>query len=258
MATSFLTVETPTRTAPLGGLMAVANVIDSSDPHLAQGLTFVPDACDLPLLTPGSCWVTENPVPTEKTFEGIGDPVTSPVTFVLHAGVECFVGPDQDFDRRARQVLDFGESIVVEAILRTNLLDPAASIGTEANIQSAVARAEQYLSANYPALGLIHADRRQTSLGIAAQSLLRVGSRIETGQGVPVANGGGYGSLTGAATADPEFIFATGQVNIWRTEVVQTDTVDWTHNTALALVERQYAITIDCGLIAKITLDTTP
>jgi len=87
-----MTVATPGRTAPRGGLLAAANVIDSADPHILQGVTYVPDGCDIPLLTPGSCWVTEVPVETEKTFEGIGDPVSSTVTFVLHAGVECFIG----------------------------------------------------------------------------------------------------------------------------------------------------------------------
>lgn len=255
MATSFLDVATPSRTPARGGLLRVANVIDTSDAHILQGLQYSPDPCDLPLLTPGSCWVTENPVETNKTFEGIGDPVTSPLTFVLHAAVECFIGPDSDFDERARRVLDFGESVVIERVLHDALLDAETAIGTEGSLNAAAARAEQWLGANYPGLGLLHMDRRAAAL--LGNTEISPAFVLTTKQGTPIANGAGYGPADGAG-ADPFDIFATGQVNIWRSGITSTESNDLPMNTAVALVERAYAITVDCGLMAKVTVDVTP
>lgn len=264
---SLLTVPTPTRQAPRGGLLSVANVIDTADGHILQGATYVPESCDFPALTPGSCWATLNPVDEnddpilEKSFSAIGDPVTTTVSFLLHAGVECFVGPDEDFMDRANRILEFGESVALEQIVLQQLLSPASSLATETSLVNGIARAEQWLSRNYPGLGLIHMDRRQASLAMQNGSLARVKDdpnfRVETGQGVPVANGGGYGSLDGSA-ADPQFIYATGQVNLFRGPLTRTEAVQWTQNTQVALVERPYAVTIDCDAIAKVTVDLTP
>lgn len=252
---SFLTVDNPQRRAPRGGLMAVANVIDTQNGHILQGITYTPDACDFPSLTPGSCWVSEDGGLTEKVFDAVPDAVNAVLSFTLHAGVECFIGPDDDFAARATRVLENGESLAVEKALY-NILNAPVALATETTIQGAVARAEQWLANHYNGLGMIHMDRRDASFALQAGSIeANDNYSLETKQGVPVANGGGYGDVDGAPDG---VLFATGQVNIWRTGIVQTGTYKLDTNASIALVERSYAITIDCGALAKITVDTTP
>lgn len=251
---SALTIDTPTRQSARGGLLRVANVIDSNDPHILQGITYVPDGCDVPLITPGSCWVTNSPTPpANKTFQGIDDPVTTQLSFVLHAAVKCFMGPDEDFMERARRVLREGESVAVEKAVKSQLFDPVASLATETTFPGALGRAEQWLSANYPALGMVHLDRRVATIN---EGMFEISKDyvLSTKQGVPVANGGGYGATTGAGS-DPYTIFATGQVNIWRSPIVEVGTQEVEKNSTIAIVERHFAVAVDCGLIAKITVD---
>lgn len=251
---SALSVDSPTRKPARGGLLPVANVIDSNDPHILQGITYVPDGCDIPLISRGSCWVTNAPTPpANQTFEGIDNPITTPLSFVLHAAVRCFMGPDEDFMERARRVLNEGESVAVEKVVLSQLLAPTASLATETSFVNALGRAEQWLGWNYPALGLIHLDRRNASIN---QGSFEIDSNYiyTTKQGVPVANGSGYGTSTGAGS-DPYTFFATGQVNIWRSPIIEVGTREVEKNSLIAMVERHYAVSIDCGLIAKITVD---
>lgn len=262
---SALTVPVPLRRAPLGGLLSVANVIDTDDPHILQGVQYVPEGCEFPLLTPGSCWATVNPpdVPdpedpegpdisaTEKTFDGI-PPAPTPTSFVLHAAVECYTGPDNDFLQRADRILSLGESFAIEQVLFSILNVPAA-IGPETGLPAAIARVEQWLGANYPGLGLLHLDRRQASLAGSNWSIQRSGSTLATVQGLPVVNGSGYGTDTGAVRT-PSTIFGSGQVNIWRGPTSRNQTINPAFNTELALVERAYAFTIDCNAIVKVTV----
>lgn len=245
---SYLTVPTPERRPYKGGLLSVANVVDVTDGHFAQGVQFIPENSAMPQPAPGLCWTTLDPAPTgDKEFDGIAPENTAEV-FALYSGVLCFAGPDNDFDARAEAQLNSAETYGIEQMLAT-MLNALPVLGAAAEIVEAVGRAEQWLGSNYQGLGIIHMDRFATTVASSAQILSRTGEYpIETFQQTPVANGAGYGDEDGNGTpVEVAHLFATGLVTVWRSAITTIHVIDPETNREMALSERIYAVAIDGG-----------
>ena len=116
-------------------------------------------------------------------------------------------------------------------LLRT---DPGVVALTGANLDEALALAEQFMGDNYASRGVIHMTRRAASL-LGTTKLLPAGARLTTLLGSPVAAGGGYGNplpdvnevqqvaVTGAPTGGSFTLTYAGQT---------TGAIAWNANAA--------------------------
>jgi hypothetical protein len=199
-----------------------------------------------------------------------------PFTAVL--GVQCpLVGYTlEEFERRVRNAFQLCEQRTVEEIFWTgsegnNSL--AGTVGvpstcfvpdgiTTANplsITGGVSAIEDYMGSNYCGTPVIHSPRAVAAF--AARSNLLVGNvgRQTTPLGTRWAFGGGYAVNTGpdgvAAPDGVAWMYATGQVNIWRSELwINPDDLRYAFNTrtndVLMYAERKYIVTTECACIA--------
>lgn len=241
-------VDAPRLTPALGGLLAVADIVDSTDPHIGYGVEWFSFACGPAGIAPGMCEVADGiVVDAEKEFTG-GDIVQAP-PFAVYAGVVCDLF-GRPYDTQVRDRLTGGEDRVVakafyEALLvGDNLGTAPVQVGTDAvtadNIVDVIAELEQYAGENYAGRPVLHMNKATATWGLAADVLYpSLDGTLVTGQGTPVANSPGY----------PDgVVFATGAVRMWRTPV-QVHTVDDTaFNQAYALAERIYSVGTDCLL----------
>lgn len=256
--TSPARVDAPTVTPALGGLLAAATVIDSTDPHIGYGVEWFTFACGTAGIAPGMCEVADGVVvDPEKLFEG-GSVVQAP-PFAVYAGVVCdLFGRTYDAEVRAR--LAGGEERVVgRAFYQALFLGLGTGINpvqvgssaavTRDNIVDVIAALEQYAGENYAGRPVLHMNKETATWAIAEDIVSpSLDGTLVTGQGTPVANSPGY----------PDgLIFLTGEVRIWRTSV-DVHTVDAVgENQAYALAERIYAVGTDC-LLAYAGEEITP
>jgi hypothetical protein len=259
-------VEVPAPAPKVGGLYAVARVINTSDPHDLLGAEYQTDAC-----TQAEHWSDGNcgygypatpcnvgGTPTLKDFHGLdlvtGDPTT------VYDGIDCnLLGGDTDwFESRVRAGLDLKEQYAVEKHV-AGLLDSLAGAPVDtASVVAAIATAEEFLADNYAGLGVIHMGRGATTEAIAADVVVvGLDGTLTTAQGTPVANGAGYGSVTGTT------VYASGQVTILRgpldSRIAPGQDLDGggACGPPRAIAERTVVPLIECT-VAKITVTPAP
>lgn len=264
MATPTLRVEVPSITPARGGLLAVANPISMSDPHFGYaGIDYTPEACGVPAPAPGLCIPNEALGVDEeaaKQFDGI--PFITGAPFALYKGVECGLANWDEYAARAERGLDHGESYGLENAIQKIILngDETVVIPGTHSVESGVAALEQYAAGVYGGTPTFHASRYGTTF-MSAKGLLKADGdfTLTTEQGTLLANGGGYTS-TGPgeveAAAGQYWLYATGQVNIFRGETVATEAKSPSTNRALALAERIYVATVEC-FVAAVLVTTT-
>ena len=124
-----LTVQAPTRSPLHGGLLAVANVIDSSDVHSGNGVSYIANQSGCPQLAPGLCWGVADGV-SPKTYDGIDSVETDP--FALYYGVQCGLMFSDDYSERAATQLVFNEGYGVEQVFEDTMLAAAAATAASA------------------------------------------------------------------------------------------------------------------------------
>lgn len=255
MANPQVLVATPARQPVVGGLLAAASVIDTSDEKLvAMGGRFDPMPCTFPSAAPGSCWALPALPTGTKDFGGVPQGETI-LHFPLYGAVECFMNPDTDYEALASESLTAGEGVVLEHVLYEWFVANAGAAvpAPGASVLGAVGLAEQLLSTSIPELGLIHMNRFIATLASQQYLLLPTGTTV---QGTPVANGGGYvadldaGYPTGAEQSE---LFITGGITIWRGGINTTTVNDPTKNRTMAIAERSYAVAIDCDFVKRIS-----
>lgn len=241
-------VDAPRLTPALGGILAVADIVDSTDPHIGYGVEWFTFSCGPAGIAPGMCEVADGVVvDPEKEFSG-GDVVQAP-PFAVYAGVVCDLF-GRPYDTQVRDRLAGGEDRVVgkafyEALLvGDNLGSAPVQVGTAAvtadTIVDVVAELEQFAGENYAGRPVLHMNKATATWAIAADiATPSLDGTLVTGQGTPIANSAGY----------PDgVVFLTGAVLIWRT-AVQVHTVDAVStNQAYALAERIYSVGTDCLL----------
>lgn len=254
-----INVEAPARSARTGGLLAVSPPIDDTDPHAQNGVQYEADACALPDFAPGLCddqYIPAEFIPATKDY-GNGPNWLDSFPFALYVGFGCYL-PGTDFEQNALSILEAGESYGVERALSVAKFqgdEPVVLSGTY-DLKHGIAALEKYLGAHYQGAGLIHMGRDAASLALTGGALDVDGSyRVSTKQGVPVANGTGYtdeGPGGVAPATGSAWLYATGDVHVFRSpaETYAADNV--TLNQTDALAERVYNITIDCDLIVAV------
>lgn len=241
-----IAIEAPERLPSLGGLLKAANLIPVTDVHYGMGVSYIDEANALPALAPGDCFndsAVYVPPAATKSFEGITDKRSIP--FPIYAGLECGLAYSDDYAERARNILRAGETVTLERAFAGAFFESATEVAADADELTALAELEQWISENYTGLPLLHMSRRVATFLIAQHALFPTADGgLITGQGTPVANGGGYESTA---------IWVTGQVNIWQGDIVDKQAISPKTNRLAALAERIYSITVD-GPIGRVDL----
>lgn len=136
------------------------------------------------------------------------------------------------------------------------LFQSATSLGTAGCITEAIEILEQALADNGVIGGIIHARPGMAAHMAQAHLTERVGRLYTTYLGTPMVFGQGYdgtGPAGQATTTDAEYMYASGRVLIWQSEVYVPplrETFDRSTNQQMALAERIYAVAIECGIWA--------
>ena len=243
-------IEAPDIAEARGGLMQVANVIDNAPAQIFhQGVVYqtaIIDGHTRFVPTDGSNKVFDQTVLVE------GAP------FSLYRGVDYSMFQRGLATPGAKEIFKGGETYGVEQALQTLVLNERAvdispTAGTAVTKLEALGLLEQYAADHYAGLPVIHGNRYAVSLF----PLLNVDTSnwtLHTSQGTPVANGGGYGSTgPGGVIAAPgtAWMYVTGQVNIWRSDVAIAEGFDLAANRTETLAEAQYVPTVD-GIVAAV------
>jgi len=196
--------------------------------------------------------------------------VEDPETFDPHFNDPCLVGqatpftvvgsalshmPGRDEAREvATAALLAGEQSQAERALWRRLALQATDVHPSGALDpyQALAALEQWLGAEYGALGAAHGDRGAVSL--LSKRVEAKGPRLLTRIGTPVVAGGGYPgtSPAGAAAATGEtWLMASPALFGYRGQVFYSTARDHAHNDSYALALRNYVVGFDpCGVAA--------
>ncbi len=247
MAEPRVFVSPPQRQPRRGGIKSVVdNFITTQRLGAAGAVEWVSEGCGLPQIAPGLCYQANAPT-GDKTFEGI-EVGTGPI-FALYAGVECFLGPNQDYDRRASALLDAGEDRGVEEALwewATTTVGTAAPGTTwPQSIGALEEEADQY----YVGMPVIMMARNDAVAARAARAIFGdEEGNLWTANGTPV---------IASATASSNHAVIIGFPTVYASGSSVIQTTDHTLNKAMAIAERIYAIAVDCAFARYVNV-TTP
>lgn len=235
-------IETPPAAAlAVGGLLAVANVIEAPDEHYMNGVQYESWVCGRGGIAPGLCDVAPGvEIDPTKLFDG---PVlVTGYPFAVYTGVECdlFGHP---YTQAATGRLEGSEEFLVGLAFEQLVMgstDPApvqVCDDPDADICDVIGLLEQWAGENYAGRPILHMNRYQTAQAISAHQVVpQLDGSLATVQGTPVANSPGY----------DERIFVTGPVNLWRTPVRTYDVDAPMRNQAQSLAERVYVASWEC------------
>jgi hypothetical protein len=277
--TSLMLIPTPPAPPRPYGLFDVAMGPMSFPVPAAEGngVEYVPDTCeDDVFLYQMNC----PPVSGSKTFSGNESPVTGAPFGVITSYTCGLLGYTlEEVEQKVRTRMALREQRAVERRLWQGLaqgsalglggipglFQSATTLSAASCPTDAVAALEQALADNGVVGGIIHA-RPYMSAHLATNHLIeRYNNRqVITSRGTPVCFGEGYGG-TGpagqAVTATTEYMYASGRVMIWASDVQVPDlrqTIDRSLNQVYALAERIYAVSVECGSWAiQVTRDCT-
>lgn len=231
-------VAPPQRKPRKGGIKSVIGEFNSVDRlPIGAGLEWIAEGCDFPKAAPGLCYVS-NPVTDPKEFAGI-EHGAGPI-FGLYTGVQCFLGPDSDFERRAQDALEQGEARGVEEVLWewavANALPEAST-----SLVDAIAKADETADTFYLGQPVLFMSRR---VAVWAKSVKALhgdeNGNLWSANGTPVI-------ASGSASDDKLFIL--GWPTVYGSDVTTTRVVDHTVNLDMAIAERIYGIAVDCGVV---------
>lgn len=234
-------VSPPQRQPRKGGIKSVIGEFTTTERLGAgAGIEWISQGCDLPKAAPGLCFVP-NPVTGDKEFGGI-DRGAGPI-FGLYAGIECFLGPNSDYDQRARDLLSEGEGRGVEEVL----WEWAAATGGAAlpatSLVDAIAQAEESADSYYVG-GPVMIMSRRVAVWARSVGALFGGTAWDgdlwTANGTPV--------IATAAASDSQ-LSIMGWPTVYTSDMTVINAVDQTHNKEMAIAERIYAIAVDCAFI---------
>lgn len=251
-------IEAPAVAPALGGLYAVANVLEGDSHVGAAGFQYLSENCGVATALDDQVCLTAAERAT-KTF-GETTVVESTDPFAVYKGVECVDMTDDDTSW-ARRGLELTEHVAVEQRVMEELLAGATDItptpGTAVTVREGIALLEGIAAANYGGVPVLHMARSTATIGFSEQVLEHDPSfTVMTRQGALVANGGGYEinlSPAGVAAAEGEaWIYVTGAVTVVRTPVVTVRVIPGSvpggghTNLQQALAERMVAVSAEC------------
>lgn len=248
-------VDPPAVRPYLGGLLAVADVTDSTDPHVGMGVEYYTYLCSQGGIAPGMCEVPDGVTfDVTKRFES-GDLVVAP-PFAVYAGVQCdlFGAP---YDEQARTKLAGTEEYAVSRAFFQQLFQGSNPLGPPVQeevdleqLPDAIGQLEQYAAVAYAGMPVLHMNRRTAAIAVACRAAFQnIDGTLVSGQGTPIANAPGY---------PDELVFITGAVHGWRTPVRTYDVPDTSENSHYSLAERLWSISAECFLAYAGTLPVVP
>lgn len=228
-------------------------VDDTASPYV---MTSYPPAGNVAAVPPASNTAV---TPVSKTFEAPA--WIDGFRFAVYGGFQCKgVALDPSTGASVRAAFERRESFGVEqALMQIRFiagsgwsaptdLTPA---GGAADPTVGLAILEDDAACNYAGVPTIHVPRGIGTLLTRNGAVSRSGTQLSTVQGSKIASGGGYGCAnqgpTGAAPAAGEkWIYASGEVVVARSELIDTNQLDRTTNEMSFLVERLYVAAVDC------------
>lgn len=211
---------------------------------------------------PGFCYVGGGTADkTAKDFSGAPNWVDGGTPFGVYGGVTCrpfgFDGMDA-----IRPAFEAREHVGVEQGVMTILAASSPVIlapktgGVDVGVSLGIAALEEHAACHYAGAPTLHLPRGVASLASVGNALVAEGNTLVTKLGSKVAAGGGYGcpnkQPTGQAApgADEKWLYATGEVVLWRGEVQDQEVFNQATNDVTALVERTYMVAFDCYIAA--------
>lgn len=241
-----------------------------------NGVEYVPDACeDDVFLYQMNC----PPVSGSKTFSANESPVTGAPFGVITSYTCGLVGYTLDeVEQKVRTRMALREQRAVERRLWQGLaqgsplglggipglFQSATTLTAASCVTDAVAALEQALADNGVVGGIIHARPYMSAHMSQAFQIREKGRQIFTALGTPVSYGQGYagtGPAGQAVAATTEWMYASGRIMIWASDVQVPDlrqTIDRGANQVYALAERIFAVSVECGVWAiQVTRDCT-
>jgi hypothetical protein len=268
------TLDGPLPVAPEYNLLTVARIVDDPDEHWQVGASVNPYPTDTPL--------THDPC-SSGTFrekdEGTLPEVPTFGPFAAYLPVTCTargVTPG-DFERRAQLAFQALEHFAVEQEFSQGLANPLNPFLADGNatilgggaVTSAVGLSylEDAIGATGQA-GLIHATPSVAAAWGGEEAMTDRGILRTTGNGTPVASGGGYIGATpegsGAASAGQSWVYATGPVQVRRSEMYLdppflSEALDRELNIVTYRAERNYLVTwVPDTLQVAVLIDWSP
>lgn len=274
-----LLVAAPPTEAFAGGLFSVARFPElptaGNGNRWECGIEYEAEAC---AKLSGWSAVCPPDVPEDKPAT-LNFPLVEGKSFTTVLGVTCpLVGYTlEEFERRVRNAFRLCEQTAVEEIFWTGsegnnslagtALEPStcfvpagATTAAPLSIVGGISAIEGYMRQNYCGTPIIHAPATVSAFASAQQQVIGAPGRQTTAFGSRWAFGGGYMVNTGPdgtpAPAGVAWMYATGQVNIWRSELfINPDDLRYAFNTrtndVLLYAERQYIVTAEeCACIA--------
>lgn len=243
-------------------------------PAAGGGIQYVPDACEDDVFV----YAMNCPAVTgSKFFSGV-EPAISGTPFGVVTTYQCgSLGYSfEEATARVKTRMSLREQTAVERRVWQGI--PAGGIGgipglfqsaqtlTPASCPTtAVGALEQVLADNGVFGGMIHA-RPNLAAQLARSHLIEMqsGRRITTKLGTPVVFGQGYngtGPQGQAVTATVEYMYASGRILLWATDLEIPDprqTFDTTNNIMKTIGEKIYVAIVECGVWAvAVTSDCT-
>ena len=230
------------------------------------GIQYVPDTCeDDVFLYAINC----PPVSGSKTFSAI-EPAVSGAPFGVITSYTCSsIGFSfEEAAARVRTRMMLREQRAVERRIwqgsplggiggLPGLFQSAVTLSASGCVTEAVEQLEQALADNGIVGGIIHA-RPGMSAHLSQAHLIErgPGRQISTKLGTPVSLGQGYdgtGPAGQAPTTDVEYMYASGRVLIWGSEMMIPDpeqTFNKSTNQMYLLGEKVYVAIVECGVWA--------
>lgn len=286
-----ITIEAPPVERYTGGLYSVAPpqpgpVVDGNSNRWENGVQYQSETCADASTWALTCGDDEAREAKEAT---LALPLVSGTPFVAYLGINCSLPGNtlEEFARLVSNALEICEQRAVERtfwtgdmgntpFLASGVYDAetnpdgaeivANSGVTPLGVVQGVAALEDWLGDNYCGVGVLHAPRGLAAYAANAM-LLRdgSGSQLLTPLRNRWAFGGGYSVNTGPdgteAEAGTAWIYATGQVNVWRSGIwMQPDELQQAFNRRSNVVEmfaeRAFVITKECRTAAvRVRLD---
>lgn len=227
-----------------GGVVSVANVIDTSGPEL-MGAIADTDACAT--AEEWDEWCTTSPV-AAKLFEDADDVIEGD-PFVVYTGIACDLQRIDEGNERARARLSLAESRAVDFKVGALLDTGATDLGGPFPVAQAIGAAEAYAATVYGGVPTLLIPRQFIPCVCACGILTaNLDGSLTTVSGSMVA------PLTAAVTepvTDAGTLYVTGRITLLRSSVtsisVPQQILDGgSFSPARALAERVYVPMFDC------------
>jgi hypothetical protein len=235
-------IDQPLAPLPVGGLLAVADVTDTTDEHFMNGVVYESWLCGLGGIAPGLCDVAPG-VSVDAAKEFGGSEIVEGYPFAVYTGIECDLF-GRPYTEQARGRLAGSEEYLVGRAFQQVLFEvagpdmPADVCVAGADICDIIGALEQWAGTHYAGRPILHMNRATAAMAISAHQLMpQLDGTLATVQGTPVANSPGY---------DDDLVFITGPVHLWRTPLNVHDVDAVMENKAKSLAERVYVAAWDC------------